>query len=226
MIKKAVLLSVLLFLGCSLPSRAEDREWVSYQKFLEITFLDKFYDTPPAQRDKLTMRGAMSPKNKTIKVSDLVFTILHSAGKELVHVSADGTFHLVPTAKAIKENPMVLSNMPSGEKASFGFSVYAVLPEGLKFSYASLMAGVKQSNDLVKAKAGILRVFAPKFTGVELHFAKPAQQTVQILGKEGVRTLTADAKGIVSLKLDESVLAADPQLVFSERPLDVEISGD
>ncbi|MEI8325440.1 MAG: DUF2987 domain-containing protein [Betaproteobacteria bacterium] len=204
----------------------EDREWISFNKLMEVTFLDKFYDSPAATRDKITMRGAMFPLNKEIKPSDVVLTIVHAEGRERTRVSADGTFDLRPSEKLTKANPMVYINMPKGEKASLQFGLYAVLPPGQSMSYVSLLGGVKQANDLVKAKAGLLRVFAPKFNGVELHFAQSAQQQLQIISKGGVRTLTADAKGALALRLDEAVFSDNPQIILSERPFEVEITAE
>ena len=114
---------------------------------------------------------------------------------------------------------MVYTNVPKGTKGAIGISAYAILPEGLNLPYATLMAGVQQGNDLIKAQAGILRLFAPKFDGVEIHFARPAQQSLQIVAKSGTRTFVADAKGAVALKFDASLFKENPQVLWSEQPL-------
>ena len=220
------LLLATIVIGHGAFAMGEDREWIPVNKLLAVTYLDKFYETPLADRDKIRMRGAMKPSNASIKASDVVLTIVHADRKERIHVAADGSFDLTPTEKLVKDNPMVLTNMPPGEKAAVAFAVYAVIPADLKFGYASFMAGIQQANDLVKSKAGLLRVFAPKFSGLELHFAKPAQQTLQILGKNGARTLVADAKGIIAVKLDSTTLADNPQIALSECPIEVELTAE
>lgn len=220
---RSFLITTLLTLGAH--AHAEDREWVPLKRLMEITYLDRFYDVAPAQRDRVRIRGSMSPANKSINVADIVFTIASTQGKERVAVRADGSFDLAPSPKLLAENPMVWTSMPAGEKGSFGFSVYAVLPEAQKFAYADLMAGVKQTNAIIKAKAGLLSMLAPKMNGVVVRFAKPAQQTLQIASKDGVKTLTADAAGVIKLKLEDSLFTENPQVGLSERPLEVEIDG-
>ena len=219
-------LALLAALACCGTVFAQEREWIPYKRLLEITSMDKFYSAPLAQRDKIKLRGYLMPANKAIKPQDVVLTIAHADGKERIQINADGAFELVPTAKALKENPMVFTNVPAGEKASVSYAVLAVVPDGLKFSYTGLTAGVKQAADLIKSKAGMLSMFAPKFNGVEIAFSKPAKQTLQIVAKAGTQTLTADDKGVIKLKVDAGLLNEDPQVVFSERPVEVGLATD
>ena len=226
MLRTVSRLALLAALAHCSTGFAQDREWLPYKKLLEVTYMDKFYDAPLSQRDKIKLRGYLMPNNKAIKPQDVVLTVAHADGKERIQINTDGMFELVPTAKALKENPMVFTNVPAGEKAGVSFAVLAVVPEGLKFNYTGLTAGVKQATDLIKARAGMLSMFAPKFNGVEITFAKPAKQTLQIVAKAGTQTLTADAKGVIKLKVDAALVSEDPQVVFSEGPLEVGLATD
>lgn len=221
---KTLLLLCVAALVASVPALAQEREWVSYNEFLKMTQLDKFYDAPPARRDKIRMRSVIDFTDKSIRPADMVFVIVRADRRERIPVSADGQFDVPFSAAMQSENPMVHTNIPKGAKAALGFTAYAIVPDGLTLPYATLMAGVKQGNELIKTQAGILRMFAPKFDGVEIHFAKPAQQSLQILSKAGTKTLPVDAKGGIAVKLDEALLRENPQVVFSERPVDVEIT--
>jgi len=206
-------------------SPTSDREWIPYKRFLEITFVDRFYQAPLAQRDRLRVRASMAPSNKAIKAGDVVFTIAHAQSKQRIAVREDGTFELIPTATVLAENPMVYTSMPAGEKAAFGINFYAVLPDDLKLSYADLTGGIAQGNALIKAQAGMFSLFAPKLNGVVLRFAKPGAQTLQVLTKAGPKSLAADAAGVIKLKWDEALATENPALQFSERPLEVEIDA-
>jgi len=223
---KAMSLLCFALLVASVPAGAQEREWVRYDELLQMTNLDKFYAAPPSQRDKLRVRGAITFVDRSIKPSDIVFVIVRGEERQRIPVDDDGQFDVPVNSALQKENPMVHTNIAKGTKAQMGFSAFAILPEGQNMSYATLMAGVAQCNDLVKSQAGILRLFAPKFDGVEIHFSKPAQQSLRILTKAGARTFHADANGRLALKQDEALLKENPQVVFSEPPRDVEIIAE
>ncbi len=214
------LLTALSLFGClaALPASLLARELTDYNNLLEITRLDKIYALPAQERDLVVVQGSLQPHNKSIKPQDVVLTVLAGEEKIRIPVRADGSFDLVPEARLVKSNPMVMTSMPAGEKSAFSFTARPVLVEGLRFNYANVMASVKQMNSLMKANSGMMSFFMPKFIGIEFQFGKPAQQTVQILAKSGVKKLAVDAKGAVQLQVDEALLAENPVVVLSERP--------
>lgn len=198
-------------------AHAANREWVRYNDLLEYTYLAKFYAVPAGQRDKVRMRGQLAPDNKAYKASEVVLTIATNDAPTIFHVDADGGFDLPYNPLWAKQNPMVLTSLPAGEKSSIGFNVSAVLPAETEFAYSSLMASVTQANQLVSKLAGMLSLFAPKFNGVEFHFTKPAQQTVRLVTKAGPQLLNLDSKGVIKLVQDKELMREDPQVVLSER---------
>lgn len=224
--QKKFLLPIIPLLLSSLPAAAEDRAWVPYKKFIETLYLDKFYNVPLAQRDKVKLLVKIQPENKNYKASDLVLTIVHSGAKVPIPINADGIIDLVPNPDWIKEGAMIYTNLPKGEKSSVTSAFEAKVPDNLQIDYAYLMASVDQWNKLIKEYAGMLRFLAPTFTGVEFHFAKPAQQSVQLMTKNGPKTFTADAKGDIELKLDETLMKENPLLVLSERPAGIGMDTD
>lgn len=212
-----VKMCVLMCLAAlSLQAHAQDREWKRLSEFMEITRMDKFLSAPPLQRDKVKLFGSVKPSNKAIKASDVVYTIVHAKGKERITVDTSGYFDLAPSAKYLAEDPMVLISLPEGEKASYGFAVEPIIPAGPSMAYVDLTGGIAQFNALIKAKAGAFSFMFPKFNAVVLRFAKPAQQTLQILAKEGNRTLTADDKGVITIPLDDKLFAENPRVLLSD----------
>lgn len=217
-------LTVIGALCLSVSAFAEDREWMHLNKLMESFYMDKFYATPLAQRDKVKARAVILLENKAIKPTDVMLTIAHAAGKERIALAADGSFELNPSAKAVQENPMVYVNIPKGEKAGRGISMYAVLPpQATQFSYEALMGGVAQANALIRSQAGVMRMFVPKMNGVLVRFAKPGPHTLTIASKGGPKTLTTDAKGLIAMKLDDAMLAENPVVTVSEPVLEAEI---
>jgi hypothetical protein len=196
-----------------------DREWINYNNLLEITRLDRFYAAPAAQRNKVRVLGTMKPNNKAIPPSSVVFTVVHGAEQKRIPLNADGSFDPAPLPGWIKDNPKVLTSMPACAKAGFLFSFVPVLPSGLQFDYAALMASVGQGNALLKSQAGIMRIMLPTFVGLELRFAKLHQATVQIATREGVMKLSANAGGVLRLPLALGLMNANARVTLSERPL-------
>ncbi len=223
---KTILCVIALLLNVSQQARAAERDWLSYNELREHTYLAKFYAVPPGQRDKLRMRAQLVPRNKAFKPADVTLTIAATDGPQLLRIDADGSFDLPENPLWIKQNPMVLTSLPAGEKSALGFSVSAVIPPGNRISYSALMAGVAQANHLVGQLAGMLSVFAPKFDGVELHFAKPAGQTLQLLNQTGPQLFTVGSSGVLKLKQDVALLKEDPQVLLSERPVFAELSTE
>lgn len=207
----------------SLPAHAEDREWVPYKKFVESFYLDKFYAVDARQRDHLRLLVRLEPVNKAISTSDIVLTVVHAGGKDKLGNVVDGMLEFAPNADWIKQDAMIYTSLPKGEKVRIDALFGAQTPEKLQVSYTDLMASVPQWNALIKEKAGMLRFMLPKFNAVDIHFAKPAGQTLQVLAKDGPRTYTADAKGELKLKLDDALVQGNPQVVFSERPKMMEV---
>ena len=203
---------------------AADREWLHYNELLAHTYLGKFYAVPADQRDRVRMRGLLKPNNKAIKPADVVLTIVAKDGAEVIHVDADGNFDLPNNPQWVKQNPMILTNLPAGEKSAIGFNAFAVLPVENHVSYSVLMSSVTQANQLVNALAGMLSVFAPKFDGIEVQFSKPAQQNIQLLTKAGPQLLNVTSKGVIRLKLDSELMREDPQVVFSEHATIAELT--
>jgi len=206
----------------SLPARAEDREWVPYKKFVESFYLDKFYAVEPKQRDHLRLLVRLEPVNKAIPSADIALTVVHAGGKDKLGNVVDGVLEFAPNPAWIKEEAMIYTSLPKGEKVRVDALFAARTPENLQTSYADLMTGVPQWNAVIKEKAGMLRFMLPKFNGVAIHFARPGQ-TVQVLARDGAKTFTADARGDVKIKLDDALMQGNPQVVMSERPKLVEV---
>lgn len=222
--KTSLRLSVAVAVLMSATAHAADRDWIDYSTLLDITHLDRLYAAPLAQRDKLRLFGMMKPHNTQIPAADVVLTVLHGRDKKRIPVNPDGSFDPLLDPAWLKDNPQVLTSMPPGEKAGFSFMITPIMPAGLQFDYATLMAGVGQSNALVKSQAGMLRFLFPRFSGLALHFAKPAR--VQITSKDGVKTYNSDASGALLLPLDEAMLKASAQVAWSERPQTADLSTD
>jgi hypothetical protein len=209
-----------------LSAGAAERELADYQTLLKITHLDKVYEFPAEQRDKLVIRGNMKPRNATIRPEEVRLFLVDGGETTRLPVSADGGFDLKSDPRWLKANPMIYTSLAADEKSAFSFSARPTLPDGLRFSYASLMTSVRQMNAMMRAGAGPMRFFMPTFSGVELQFPATAAPTLELQTRDGVRQLRADAQSRIRLKLDEALLAANAQILLSARPLAADFLTD
>jgi hypothetical protein len=224
--KKLLLLLLPLLTSMTLYSiaaHAEDREWVSYKKLVESTYLDKFYRTDPIQRDQLRLLIQLTPENKSISPASVVLTVVHGGTKDTLPLNADGTMELEPNPEWIRDDAMIYTNLPKSEKSKINAIFATKTPHSLQLSYAELMASVPQWNTLIKEQAGILRFMLPKFNAIHLHFSKANQQSLQIMAKDGTKTYTADSKGELKLPLSEALMKDNPQIILAEKPSWVEV---
>lgn len=223
--KKSMLLLVLC-VSLSSTYAADDRAWVNYQRLLEITRLDKYYATPPAQRDKVRMYGTFKPNNAAIATAEVVFTVVHGTERKRIAVAADGSFDPAIDPAWARSNPQVLTNLPDGEKGGFGFGMAPIVPAGLQFDYTELMGSVPQSNALIKAQAGLMRFMMPTFVGLSMQFPRGEAASARILSRQGGTTIAADGNGVLRLTLDEALLAENPRVTLSQRPHSFDLIAD
>ena len=221
---KKILLPLLILLSHQASALAVEREWAPYRKVIENLRFDKVNALPASQRDKVIFYMTVTPDNKNIKQGDVVLTVVHAGGKQAFQVGADGRVDLPFKQQWLNEEAKMTINQPVGEKMGLGYGIDAVMPNGTQWQYASLMGSVKQSNDLVKSVAGMLSMLVPKTKSVVLVFAKPAQ--VKIQAKDGLRTLTSDAKNKIRIKPEDALMQENAQMTLSERPLEAELDNE
>jgi hypothetical protein len=210
----------------SFSAMAEDREWVTYKKFVDTLYLQDFYSTPLEARDKVRLLVKVRPANNRYKPSDLVLTVVHGGIKERLPLSAEGVLDAAPNPVWLQEDAMIYTNLPKGETSSVTSSMDAKVPESLQFDYAYLMDSLTQWNHLIKEYAAMLRFTAPTFIGVEIQFANADHQSMQLLTKDGPKTFVADDKGYIDLQLDESIAKENPPIILSERPANIAMSAE
>ncbi|HEX8955448.1 MAG TPA: DUF2987 domain-containing protein [Burkholderiaceae bacterium] len=197
---------------------AEEREWIPYKKFVESFYLDKFYAADPHLRDHLRLLVKLEPQDKTIKPGDIVLTVVHAGSRDRMPIDAEGVMDVEPNGAWLKDEAMIYTNLPKGSKVHIDALFASRTPDTLELPYAELMTSVPQWNALLKEKAGMLRFMLPTFNAIDLHFAKPAGQTLRVMDRNGTKIYTADAKGEIKLKLDNALMQVNPHVILSERP--------
>ncbi|MRW91730.1 DUF2987 domain-containing protein [Duganella sp. FT80W] len=207
------LIPALLLACLCLHAGAAERELADYATLLKLTRLDRVYEFPPEQRNHLVIRANMKPRNAAIKPETVRLTV---DGVRLP-VSADGDFELNAEPQWLKTNPVIYTSLTADEKSALSFSARPLVPEGLSFSYASLMVSVRQMNTMMRASAGAMRFFVPTFNGVELQFA--GAPAVELRTRDGVRQLRPDAQSRIRIKLDETLMQSEALIVMAARPL-------
>jgi len=221
-----LLICLTAFAAAMASAAPVDRPWTHYNNLLEMLKMDRFYAAPASQRDKVVLRGVVHPNDPTIAPKDVVFTIANGPERQRIQVDPDGGFDVPFNPEWVKSNPEVLTTIPAGQKAKFGFRAVPAMPQKVQFSYASLMDSVPQVNALIKSQAGMLRFLMPTLVGVKLQFPKASHATVSLATADGVKRLEADANGVVKLPLDKALLTANVPVTLSELPASVDFLQD
>ena len=219
--KKLVLLSLLAW---SSVANAQEREWLTYKKFLENTRLDRFYALPPAERDKLDIYLTLKPSNAQLKAADMNLTVVHNGTRTALPISDKGHLHLQPNAQWIAGDAKITTTQPKGEKIAVAYNLDAVVPDGTQWQYNKLMESVDQGNAAIGKVAGAFSLFAPSMKSVLLSFDKPAQLTIQ--ARSGSRQFSSDAKHKIRLQPDKALLKENPLVLVTSRPIQAELDTE
>jgi hypothetical protein len=217
--KKIALLSLLML---SLNLHAAEREWTPYKKLVEGLRLDRFYALPVAERDRVNLFLKVQPVNKAYKPSDVVLTVVD--GNERTPLPAlTPDFRLAigaPNPKWMRDEVKIMTSLPKEDKTAVNYEAVTPLPEGLQWSYTTVMGSVGQMNKAIKKMAGAMSLFAPSVDVVLFKFDKPAQLTV------GTKVYNTNAKHEIALKPESDLMKANPTIVASARPFEAELRGE
>ena len=219
--KKLLLIALLAGAGAA---QAEEREWVSYKKFVETMRLDRYYALPQSERDKLDFYLTLRPSNKELKLADMNLTVVHAGTRTALPVDNQAHLRMAPNAKWLADDAMIMTTQPKGEKISMLYNLDAVVPEGTQWPYNNLMGSIAQGNAAIGKVAGAFSMFAPTIKYVTLTFDKPAQLTIQ--SKSGTRQLLSDAKNKIRLTADAALLKENPLMLVSVRPLKADLETE
>jgi hypothetical protein len=213
-----------LLLSLPLACAAQEREWASYKKLVETLKLDKFYALPASERDKMQLYARLTPVNKNISPASVKLAVVHSGGRQPIPLDAGGRAIIVPNRAFIAEDAKIWTSLPKEEKMNLSFDAGAILPQGPQWNYATVMGSVPQANKVVKKLAGAFSLFIPTMNMVIFKFDKPAQLTIH--ARSGDQRHATDGKNQIRLKLDDTLLAENPQVIVSQQPLEAEIDSD
>ena len=209
----AVVLSCAIQQSCAADTNAA----IPYK-----TFYDIFQPITVVDQTKLEIHVFVSSTNKAVRPSDIRLTI-HSTTEGLipVQINTNGQVIKFPLEKDLRrENPIIVSNQPKG---ALRIWVAIQLPpsDELAFRYSRLGDGVAEINKSIRAQAGmVLSLLAPKVQGVVFLFPKAGagKATVEIASASGKQNYTADKNGVIKLKLNQALLAENPEVILSEKP--------
>ena len=217
--KKIALLPLLML---SVNLHAAEREWTPYKKLIEGLRLDRFYDLPAAERDRVNLFLKVQPVNKSYKPSDVVLTVVDGNQRTpLPALTPDFRLAIgAPNPKWMRDDVKIMTSLPKEDKTSVNYEAVTPLPEGLQWSYATVMGSVGQMNKAIKKMAGAMSLFAPSVDVVLFKFDKPAQLKV------GAKVYNTSARNEIALKPEPDLLKSNPTIVASERPYEAELRGE
>jgi len=203
---------------------AQEREWITYKKFVELIHSDRYYALPPAERDKLDYYLTLEPVNKNLKAADMHLTVAHAGMRTPLPLDDQAHLRMAPNQQWLAEGATIMTTQPKGEKISIEYKLGAVVPDGTEWPYNKLMGSVAQANAARGKIAGMLGYFVPNIKAVQLNFDQPAQLVIE--SKSGIRRFLSDAKNKIRLPADAALLQENPLVTVSARPLQADLETD
>ncbi|MGO8763899.1 MAG: RNA polymerase sigma factor [Limisphaerales bacterium] len=230
-IKMAVMVGAATILAAGTTAMAVDHKSQDHSSFRYRMADDVWQLISGVDTNRLVLGISLSPGDKSASPTNIYLTI-HSAikGPIQVPISTNGLFTNFPHDEALRrENPLVTFSQQHGSITAW---LSIPRPDGLVFDYRVFGDGVEELNKTIAnynklmgpADLGwpgyIEWLFSPnlKVQGVIVIFPKSGARkaTVQILAASGIKTYTANGRGMVRLKLDSALLRENPQVRLSQ----------
>jgi hypothetical protein len=208
--------AVLLLAGLA---SAADRSWNHpYGELCEKLYLEKFYDTPEAERDQLRLLYKVDPA--ALHGQPLVLTI--NAPQPLRVVSDAKGILDIPFDRRLKAaNPDILINLPEGEKISIALELRPVIPRERELDYARFMAAIPQANQIIRRQAGgVLSLFAPTIDKLVLRYDQAAGQVVEVGSGAETARYQVNAEGVISIPYRRELAEHHARVRLSHLPTD------
>lgn len=166
----------------------------------------------------------VDPKAPGAKPQDVVFTIHSKAGPINVSPDADGRIELPMGEKLCAENPEFKTNQPKGT-LNLQIGIDPALPPVRTLDYRLLESLRGEWNEAVSRQNLVYRMLIPKAKSYQVLFeGKGASAEVRL--PSGVRKIAANDKGDLRIPFDDSWIAANPGIVFSELPKKIGLAFD
>lgn len=221
---KLLLITLLASAGIA---HAQEREWITYKKFVELIHSDRYYALPQSERDKLDFYLTLEPVNKNLKAADMNLTVEHAGKRSALPLDEQAHLRMAPNQQWLAEGATIMTTQPKGEKISIAYTLDAIVPDGTEWPYNKLMGSVAQANaarSKVAGMFGMFGYFTPAFKAVQLNFDQPAQLVIE--SKSGIKRFLSDAKNRIRLPADAAMLKENPIVTVSVRPLKAELETD
>ena len=177
---------------------------------------------------KLIVRMTIASKNRAVHPADIHLTI-QSKLKGLIPVKlgAKGQILNFPDDEILRrENPSIISDQPKGTLGA-GIWCFLPMPDSLNFRYSQLSdavaeanRGMERANELIKTEyAGKVSPMKGKVQGVVFVFGKSraGKAKIEIAAAASKTEYTADAGGIIQIKMEPALLVENPEVTLSEK---------
>lgn len=159
----------------------------------------------------------VQPKTEGVKAQDVVFTIEAKSGVIKISPDAEGFIVLPLTDKLCAENPNMEVNQPQGT-VSMAISIDPVIPPVRQLDYRLLDSLRLEWDEAISRQSLMWRMLAPSAKAFHIVFESGKAASAEIRLPGGVRKLAADDKGELRIPFEESWIAANPAIVFSDLP--------
>jgi hypothetical protein len=165
--------------------------------------------------DRLSARQRVQSRIAGVRPITIEIKILAKTGVQTVPISDTGNMAFPMSAALLAENPTVQSNQPKGSLI-LSATMEVKLPTGLSMDYADLYASALQADAALK-KLG-QNLSARRIRAIEFEFSGDMPAKIEIHHERAEELLLADDRGMILLRVDETLKARGARVVFSRPP--------
>jgi hypothetical protein len=161
----------------------------------------------------LSVRQQVRSKDLSVAPSQIQIDVLSKSGTLRVPISAAGEMQFPMNESLRTENPMVRSNQPKGS-LSLSVTMAIKTPANLKMPYADLFKAAEQATIALQAinpKANNIQV--PR---IDFFFEPTVEAKIDLISDRSEQTLLANAKGVISIRIDPLLVQQKTELIFSK----------
>ena len=170
------------------------------------------------REDHFFAEPTIESKGHKLAPADTILTIQSQNGPINIPISRDGAVENFPISNLLlAENPLIVANQPKGS-LDLALQIRIPVPNQKRFRSSELVAGLKESNHLLRKALGIFAILAPQTKDLTFVFASGTDRPqVTVFWNGSPETKVADGDGMLTLRVNEST-KEDPEVLLSEIP--------
>jgi hypothetical protein len=169
-----------------------------------------------AEFDRLIVRQRVRSRISGVTPAKIKIQILSNKGTIDVPIAENGDIRFPMTEPLLAENPLVQSNQAKGS-LSLSATMAIKISAARSMRYSDLFEAALQAvSALKRINPNQKSIRVPR---VDFFFDEKAEAQLDLVSEKMEQTLIANARGVISLRIDDDLRQQNPEIRFSHPPL-------